>query len=315
MPLLQKNISLKNLSNYKIGGTASYFFEVKSSGDLKKGLLEFYEIFSKDSHPPIFVMGSGTNVLINDKGFTGLVIKNSISETRHLDQNRVYVGSGNLFEDLVNFCVENSLSGLEWAGGLPGTVGGAIRGNAGAFKGETKDHVYSVRSIDLKTFEISERTGEECQFGYRTSIFKTSATFELIISATFQFVKANKEEIEKATQEKIDYRRARHPLEYPNIGSTFKNIPLPKVPQSVVQEFAQSIKDDPFPILPAAKLLAVAGLKGMRIGSAQISEKHPNFIVNLGNASSEDVLELIKIAKEKILEKYKIKLEEEILVL
>ncbi|KKR76966.1 MAG: UDP-N-acetylenolpyruvoylglucosamine reductase [Candidatus Levybacteria bacterium GW2011_GWA2_40_8] len=312
MPLLQKNINLSDLSNYKIGGPASYFLEVKNLDDLKNGLSEFYKEFSKETHPRIFIMGAGTNVLIGDKGFPGLVIKDSISEIKFLDQSKVYSGSGNLFEELLDFCIENSLSGLEWAGGLPGTVGGAIRGNAGAFKGETKDSTFSVKSIDLKTFETFDRTNKECQFGYRTSIFKTDGKEEMILGAVFEFTKGQKEEIEKETQEKIDYRRARHPLEYPNIGSTFKNIPLEKVPPEVVKEFSQSIKDDPFPILPSAKLLAVAGLKGTRSGDAQISEKHPNFIVNLGNASSEDVLALIKIAKNAIKKKYGIELEEEI---
>ena len=312
MPKIQTNTSLKDLSNYKIGGPASYFLEVKSADDIKDGLSEFYQMFAGKPVPEIFILGSGTNVLIHDAGFEGLVIKNSIQEIKLMGESQIYSGSGNLFEELLDFCIENSLSGLEWAGGLPGTVGGAIRGNAGAFKGETKDSTFSVKSIDLKTFETFDRTNKECQFGYRASIFKTDGKKEMILGAVFEFTKGQKEEIERETQEKIDYRRVRHPLEYPNIGSTFKNIPLEKVPPKVVEEFSQSIKDDPFPILPSAKLLAVAGLKGTRSGDAQISEKHPNFIVNLGNASSEDVLALIKIAKNAIKKKYGIELEEEI---
>ena len=313
MPYIQKNIHLSDHSNYKIGGPASYFMEIKSSDDLKNGLSEFYKTVSKSFDIPIFILGSGTNVLIHDEGFAGLVIKNSIREIRPLGKSRVYCGSGNLLEELVEFCTKNSLSGLEWAGGLPGTVGGAVRGNAGAFRGETKDNVVSVKSIDLKTFEIRERDNKDCKFGYRTSIFKSEeGRGELILGETFKFSKGERAKIARKVLEKREYRSQRHPLEYPNIGSTFKNIPYDLVPSEFKEEFREYIKDDPFPIVPVAKLLALAGLKGIKSGNAQISEKHPNFIVNLGNASSEDVVKLINIAKKTIKEKYHIELEEEI---
>lgn len=312
MPLLKQNIPLSEFSNYKIGGPAEFFFEAKSIDDLETGLSEFYEKFNRDSHPPIFILGSGTNVLIDDKGFEGLVIRNLIVEINDLGDNKIYTGSGNLLSDVVGFCLSNSLSGLEWAGGLPGTVGGAVRGNAGAFKGETKDSVIMVKSLDLKTFEILERLNSECDFSYRSSIFKTLAKEEIILGTTFQFEEGIGDEVQKATQEKIDYRKERHPLEYPNIGSTFKNVPYEIVPENFRKEFGQFIKDDPFPIVPVAKLLALSDLKGEKAGGAQISEKHPNFIVNLGNASSEDVKTLIGLAKKTIKDKYGIELEEEI---
>ena len=309
---LQRNVSLKEHSNYKIGGNALYFFEVSSIVSLKDGLSEFYREVGGKNKFPIFILGSGTNVLIDDKGFDGLVIKDEIKLIGPREGRVLKVGAGTLVDELTNFCIENSLSGFEWAGGLPGTIGGAVRGNAGAFKGETKDSVGRVWSINLENFEESERSSDECEFNYRTSVFKTNAKSEMIISVEFKLQDGDGETIRKLTQEKIDYRRQRHPLEYPNIGSTFKNIPLEKVPKEVIELFAQSIKNDPFPILPAAKLLAMADLKGKRVGDAQISEKHPNFIVNLGNASSEDVKALIKIAKETIRDKYHIELEEEI---
>lgn len=222
-------------------------------------------------------------------------------------------GSGTSFKELVDFCIENSLSGLEWAGGLPGTVGGATRGNAGAFKGETKDNVLSVDSIDLITLKNRVRSGKECNFGYRTSVFKDEeGEKEMVVSVVFELKLGEPEEIRSATYEKISYRNDRHPLEYPNIGSTFKNIPFGSIPDGLKEEFKMYVKDDPFPIVPVAKLLALSGLKGEKIGGAQISEKHPNFIVNIGNASSEDVRSLIQTAKDAIKKNYLIDLEEEI---
>lgn len=311
---LQRNVSLKEYSNYKIGGLASYFIKVSSIDDLKNGLSAFYDEVGAKDRLPVFILGSGTNVLIDDKGFNGLVIKDEI---KLIEQNKdlLKFGAGNLIEELTNFCIENSLSGLEWAGGLPGTVGGAVRGNAGAFKGETKDSVVWVWSFNLETFEERKRSSEECEFNYRTSVFKTKAKNEMIISVEFKLQKGDKETIKKLTQEKVDYRVQRHPLEYPNIGSTFKNIPLEKVPKDVIEEFKESIKNDPFPILPAAKLLAMANLKGKREEDAMISPKHPNFIVNTGNASSQDVRKLVAYAKDVIKDKYNVSLEEEIMFL
>jgi len=127
--------------------------------------------------------------------------------------------------------------------------------------------------------------------------------------------RGNKSDIENQTKEKIEYRRERHPLEFPNIGSTFKNISPEKVPQKLLKQLKDSIKNDPFPILPTAKLLALAGLKGKLAGGAMVSQKHPNFIVNLGHATSQDVQKLIKEIKDIIKEKYAITLEEEITIL
>ena len=127
-----------------------------------------------------------------------------------------------------------------------------------------------------------------------------------------KLTKGNRDNIEKEINEKIEYRKNRHPLEYPNIGSIFKNISIEKVPQKLLEQLKDSIKDDPFPILPTAKLLALAGLKGKRVGEAMVSQKHPNFIVNLGRAASEDVQKLISEIKKIIKDKYGIELEEEI---
>lgn len=311
--MLLRNIPLKKYSSIKIGGPASYFCELRSKEDLKQALKEWREINHEMNN--IFVLGGGTNILFDDTGYDGLVIKNNIDFIERVGTT-VVSGGGTKVSDLLNFCSQNSLSGFEWAGGLPGTVGGAIRGNAGAFLGDISKNVSEVESIKIKTLEIKRRNKSQCKFGYRQSVFKQGeGRGEIILSAKFKLKKGDREEIKRKTQERIDYRIDRHPLDLPNIGSTFKNVDIKKVPKKVLKEFKDKIKPDPFPVLPAAKLLVGAGLKGKIVGGAQFSEKHPNFIVNLNNAKAQDLLSLISLAKKIVKEKYNVTMEEEILVL
>ncbi len=308
----QNNVPLKNYSNYKIGGPARLFVEIGSVEEFK----EVQRFAKKNQDLKVFILGSGTNILIGDSGFDGLVIHNKIEGILRLGSGQVEsveVGSGVMVKDLLDYCIENSLSGLEWAGGLPGTIGGAVLGNAGAFKGEIKDNVAEVRSLNIKNLEEKTRTNSECNFDYRNSIFKKGGSSEFISHVILRLIEGDKEEIREKIQQKIDYRNNRHPMDYPNIGSTFKNIPLDSLSQNLQKEFASFVKTDPFPIVPTAKLLALSGLKGKRVGGAMISDKHPNFIINLGNATSQDVKALIAIARAAIKEKYGINLEEEII--
>lgn len=310
--ILKRLAPLKDVVNYKIGGAADYFFEFQSVEELKQALTDYKEI--DPSLSSVFVLGKGTNVLFGDNGYGGLVLKNSLSGIERMGDD-VKVASGESVDDLLEFVINESLSGLEWAGGLPGTVGGAVRGNAGAFLGETKDNIIEVESLDIDSLQIKKRNNTECRFDYRQSVFKRGdGEREIILSAEFRLVSGNIDEIKSKTQEKVDYRINRHPLDYPNIGSTFKNVPVEKVPEEVLEKFSASIKQDPFPVLPVAKLIASTDLVGKRIGDAQISTKHPNFIVNLGNATASDVLSIIDLVKKEIKEKFEIDLEEEIMI-
>ena len=307
-----KNIPLKKYSNYKIGGPASFFAEFDSIEKLKQILLSWQELSGNMDN--IFILGEGTNILFNDEGFNGLVIRNRI-ESISKEKNYISIGSGTSLNKVVEFFIQNSLSGLEWAGGLPGTIGGAIRGNAGAFGGETKDVLLEVESLDIKTLNFKKRNKADCKFSYRDSIFKSGeGKNEIILSAKLKYKNGSLEEIKKQTQEKIDYRIERHPLDLPNIGSVFKNVPVEDVSGEVRQEFKKNIKNDPFPVIPAAKLITGAGLVGKSMGGAKISEKHPNYIVNFDNAKAEDVKKLIIYAKKEVWRKYSINLEEEITV-
>lgn len=308
----EKNIPLKRFSSFKIGGPAKLFSEVSSVEELKEVLLlSFGEL--RIAQNKIAILGSGTNILIDDKGFDGLVIHNRMNSIKR-EGNDVVVGSGVEVASVLSFCISNSLSGLEWAGGLPGTLGAAIRGNAGAFAGEIKDTVFEVKSLDIETLTEKRRANGECLFGYRDSVFKRNGG-EVVSSVVLRLTSGKRDQIRQLIQEKIDYRQNKHPMEYPNIGSIFKNIPFSTIPQKWKNDFGAFVKTDPFPIVPTAKLLAIAGLKGRRIGGAMISDKHPNFIVNIDNATSEDVKALMQVAKEAIHQKYGITLEEEIVYL
>jgi UDP-N-acetylmuramate dehydrogenase len=320
MPKLQENVPLRQWSNYKIGGPARFFFSPKDENEVRWAVQE-----AKARKLPVFILGGGTNLLIDDRGFPGLVLRPDITVLK-ANGGKVTVGAGVLVPDLLDFCVRRSLAGLEWAGGLPGTVGGAIRGNAGCFGGEMKDVVESVRGFDMKKMKIVERRGSSCKFGYRTSVFKQGSGSEVILDATLRLHKGDKRKIAAAIKEKIAHRKKNHPLDYPNIGSIFKNVPLTAIHKSSSMRYAEavrearlvfrgsqfSVKTDPFPVISAAKLISESGLRGVSAGGAMISGKHPNFIVNVLGARSPDVAHLIQLTKAEVKKKFGIVLEEEV---
>lgn len=303
---IQEGVSLAEHSNYRIGGPARYFCEAANEEEIRGGVL-----FAREQQAPMFVLGGGTNLLIDDDGFNGLVLKPSVRHLR-VDGQMMTVGAGLSVADLLKFTIEHSLSGLEWAGGLPGTVGGAIRGNAGAFRGEIKDRIISVETFDVEALATITRENGACRFGYRASVFKEKNGREIILRATLNLDKGDAQKIAAGIQEKINYRLERHPMEHPNIGSTFKNVDLELVPKVWRGAVAAVVKVDPFPVVPTAYLISEAGLRGTQHGGAMVSPKHPNFIVNLGGATAADVKFLIATVKETVFEKYGIRLEEEI---
>jgi UDP-N-acetylmuramate dehydrogenase len=323
MPQFKENVPLSKFSHYKIGGPARFFFDAKSASEVRWAVKE-----AKKRKLPVFVLGGGTNILIGDAGFDGLVLRVAIKDLK-VKGTAVTVGAGVPMADLLKCAVAHSLAGMEWAGGLPGTVGGAVRGNAGCFGGETKDSVVSVTSFDIKKMTLVTRTARACAFGYRQSIFKKKNGAEIIVSATFALAKGNKKEIAKVIKERIAYRNERHPMEHPNIGSIFKNIPLHAVRAKGSAQYKKALRDatltlrgsrfsvkvDPFPVIFTARLIAESGLRGVSAGGAMISPKHPNFIVNVLGARSPDVQDLITLAKAEVRKKFGIALEEEVQLL
>lgn len=286
--MFQENILLSRYSNYKIGGPARYFFEAKTIDEL----IEAAETAAKKKLP-VFILGAGTNILFSDKGFNGLIIRPNIQFIEK-EGNILRVGAGVSMVQLLDYLIAQSLSGLEWAGGLPGTVGGAIWGNAGAFGGQIKTAVKQVVSLDIlgPKAKLIKKNASACNFSYRSSVFKLN-TKEIIVETNLIFKKEDKKLIRELVEENIDYRQKRQPLEHPSIGSIFKNVNLKKMAKNQRQNFASVIKNDPFPVIPAAHLISEAGLKGISYGGAMISPKHPNFIVNVLDATSGDVQNLI----------------------
>lgn len=303
---IQENVLLAQHCNYKIGGPARYFCDATTEEEVRSAIL-----FAREKRVPIFILGSGTNLLFADEGYNGLVLKPNLQKLEAIG-GIVEVGAGALVSDLLNFTISHSLSGLEWSGGLPGTVGGAVRGNAGAFKGEIKDRIISVDSLEIDALKKIRRENPACRFGYRSSIYKEKCGKEIILSAQIRLEKGDSDKIAAGIQEKINYRLQRHPMEFPNTGSTFKNVDLNLVPVKFRNAFAKVVKLDPFPVIPTAFLITEAGLKGTRSGGAMVSPKHANFIINADNAKSADVKALIAIVKQRVFERFEIRLEEEI---
>jgi UDP-N-acetylmuramate dehydrogenase len=290
-----------------------YFFKSNNVEEIIKAVKK-----AQQEQLPIFILGGGTNLLFDDQEFKGLVIKPTMDQLQQ-DDHQIIVGAGVLVSDLLDFVADKGLAGLEWAGGLPGFVGGAVRGNAGAFKGEMKDSIVEVTSLDISGSEpkLIKRDNSDCHFGYRSSIFKEKGGEEIVLEVRFALEPGNKEEIQKAIDDKIAWREARQPLDYPNVGSIFKNVDWHLVPKKWQEdeELKIHLKTDPFPVLPAATLIDKTGLKGKEVGGAMVSPKHPNFIINSNNASAENVKALIKIVKERVHNKYGIQLEEEVMII
>jgi len=303
---IRENVLLRDYTTFKIGGPARYFFVAKNKEDLKNTIL-----WAKKKKLPFFILGGGSNVLFSDKGFNGLVIK--LQNTQYEIRNtNVIAGAGVPLQKLVLEAAKKGLSGLENLAGIPGTLGGAIWGNAGAFGREIGDLVEEVKVLDVggSKLEVKKLKNKDCKFGYRESIFKRRKNW-IILEATLKLKRGKKKEIEEKIKEILKLRKEKQPLEFPSAGSVFKNVPIEKVPKKIREKFKEKIKDG---FLPAGVLIETAGLKGYQIGGAKISEKHANFIVNTGESKARDVLELIELIKKRVRKKFKIELKEEIVL-
>ena len=279
------NEPMKKHTSFKIGGNADFFVSVKTIEELKQALF-----YAKQKHIPITIIGNGTNILVSDSGIRGIVIKIDIQKFDLKEENdyiEISVGSGNKMMALATQLKKQEISGFEQLSGIPGTIGGAIYMNAGAYGKEMKDIVISTRCMNMKG-EIIELSNEEQKFKYRSSVFNTKEY--IILEAKLKLKKGKKEDIELQMNEYLNQRKEKQPLEYPSAGSTFKR------QEGII----------------TAKLIDECGLKGYKIGGAMVSEKHAGFIVNTGDATAKDVLELIKYVKDEVYKKYGVKIEEEV---
>lgn len=301
----EENISLKNFTTYKIGGPAKYFFVARTKEDLILAIKE-----AKKIKVPIFILGGGSNLLVSENGFKGLVIKIEISDIK-IEGNKAYVGAGANITKLAYLTAENKLSGFEWAAGVPGTVGGSIYGNAQAFGTKISEAVESVTAINSKNLKIKTFTKQQCKFSLKESIFKKFNDW-IIISAILKFQKESPERIKERITGFLEYRRAKHPMTFPSAGSVFVNPEIKITNKKLLEKFPELNEYNKNKAIPAGYLISSCGLAGKRIGDAQISGKHCNFIINLGGAKAKDVISLIKLAQKEVKKKFKINLITEI---
>jgi len=317
---IQKNILLAPYTTFKIGGPAKYFSEAKSIDELRE-LCNWARLRgqAQGEGVQVLILGGGSNVLISDKGFDGLVIKVKFEDWR-IENAEIFSEAGLPLAKLVLESAKKELSGLEWAMGIPGTVGGAINGNAGAFGKSMSETIKSVNVFDIVKSETLVFNKEECGFGYRTSIFKGNKNF-VILSAVLILKKGNKEEIQAMIKDFTLQRVASNPVGLPGGGSAgcfFINLGWEEAgdKEKIIAQFPELEQFSEKPKISAGFLIESVGLKEKKIGGAIVSEKHANFIINEGGkASAEEILILANLIKEKIRGRYGFDLKEEVVII
>lgn len=277
---IQQDVSLTKLTNYQVGGIASYVIRPKSINDLIIVLKNLKE--NKIKH---MILGKGTNVLFSDKKYEGVIIKLDYLNKVTINKNIVTADAGASLVQVAYLAIKNSLAGLEFATGIPGTIGGAVYMNAGAYN---SDMGYVVSKVLVLTpdYKIINMVNRECLFKYRTSFFKQNDNY-IVLQATIKLRPGNYHLLTEVANDRKQRRHASQPLEYPSAGSVFRN---------------------PSPEMPAGKLVEDLKLKGKYIGGAQISEKHGNFIINRNQAKAQDIKDLIDLIKDKVKKEYQVDL-------
>lgn len=271
-------------TTFRVGGTADFFIEIGSPEEL----LDIVNYLAETDRD-YFILGNGSNLLVGDKGYEGVILHlgerfNKITVT----ENTITAEAGALLSTVAKTAAKNGLSGMEFAAGIPGTIGGAVVMNAGAYEGEMKQIITKV-TVMTREGEILALDNETMEFGYRTSIIKNRPF--VVLSAEISLKRGDIASIQSQMDEFNKRRRSKQPLEYPSAGSTFKR------PEGYY----------------AGKLIMDAGLRGYRIGGAQVSEKHCGFIINIGNATAADISELMDEVAEKVEEQFSVRLEPEII--
>ena len=273
-------------TTFRIGGEAACFIRISSEEQLRK-LIPYFENVGVE----YFVLGKGSNLLVGDKGYPGVILQISDAcQQIEAEENRLQVQAGAALSKVALFAMERGLEGLEFAAGIPGTVGGGVVMNAGAYGGEMKQVVESVRVLSSEG-EILTLDNDTMEFGYRTSIIR-NRNFT-VLSVTFRLREGNREEIRARIEDFQKRRMEKQPLNYPSAGSTFKR------PEGYF----------------AGKLIMDAGLRGFQIGDARVSDKHCGFVVNVCKATARDVTDVIEEVQEKVRERFGVSLEREVIYL
>jgi len=306
---LLENVSLAPLTTYNIGGKARYFARPSTPGELLETLN-----WAEKHKQSVYILGGGSNILVSDKGYDGLVIKPSNQQinSKVLSARNVElrVGGGLSLRSLLQFCntATKFFTGLEWSAGIPGSVGGAVYGNAGAFGQSMEDIVRSVYAYDLREGVFKTYKNDDCHFGYRHSLFQQEK--KIIWSIFLRLEVGNATTGRQIILDHLKERKQKQPLEYPSAGSVFKNVSIMELDKSLSSsaEILPLFKET----IPAGWLIERSGLKGCRIGNAEVSPKHCNFLVNLGGARAQDIFALIQLVQKNVWGKFKLKLIPEI---
>ena len=273
---------MKKHTTFKIGGNADVMVFPETAEALRDVIA-----LCKSENARTVILGNGSNVLVDDKGIRGVVVSTARLDNIKVDDCKITAGAGAMLSSVASAATNSALCGLEFASGIPGTLGGGIFMNAGAYGGELKDVISSVTFLtedgQIKTF-----SNEECKFGYRSSIFQQNGG--LILSAQFELKCGCKEEITALCGELNQRRRDKQPLNFPSAGSTFKR------PEGYF----------------TGKLIEDCNLKGFRIGGAEVSEKHSGFVINTGDATAQDVIDLISHIQKTVKEKFGVDLQTDV---
>ncbi len=303
---LKQNYPLADLSTFKIGGNAEYFAELTTKEEVEAAFA-----WAKEQGLAITVLGGGSNILISDAGVKGLVVR---PHNQILEFSEISCVCGTSIEvwHLAEAAFDKTLSGIEWSIGIPGSVGGAIRGNAGAHGGSFDKVVDRVIVFDAENFSWHSFAKEECAFTYRTSRFKLEPHY-IIWEIHLSLSAGDRNMMKQAMDEYREYRRTSQPKE-PSAGCIFKNLFAVDVEKQNADLYQQALSDNKVRggKIGAGYLVQRLGLKGLSNGGAKISEQHANFIVNADHASSEDVSGIIALVKDKVKNQFNIELEEEV---
>ena len=281
------NEPMSKHTTFKVGGPADIFISIKDT----KEAIEIIRLLC-DFNIPYFVIGNGSNLLVKDEGYRGVIIElGKHFSSINIAEDTITADAGALLSKVANEAYKASLSGLEFASGIPGSVGGGVFMNAGAYGGEMKDVVESVTLLNTQTGQIVAKSCSEMEFAYRYSIAKKEPF--IILSAKFKLSPSNRDSIKEKMDNLKALRVEKQPLEYPSAGSTFKR------PEGYF----------------AGKLIQDAGLKGYTVGGAMVSDKHSGFVINKGNATASDIMTLISDVQRIVYEKFEVRLETEVCML
>lgn len=293
---------LRHHTTMRIGGPADFYFAAHDEHQLVEALKAAHEL-----ELPHFLLGGGSNALVSDEGFRGLVVRNAI-EGVEFDGTAAQVGCGTDFLDLIYECRDRELSGLEFAAGIPGSVGGALYGNAGCYGQDIGSFTIECAIASLDGARVLSKPAAWFEFAYRDSRLKREPW--VLVSCLLQFKRGERAAIQAVIDEKLGIRRVKHPQwrVEPTAGSYFKNLPpgyqVPGLPHSPGTRR-----------IPAGALLDACGCRGLRVGDAMVYAKHANIIVNAGRATAKDVLELAEEMKSRVRERFSVELEEEVMFL